>query len=189
MESDQKYFDTQRELLELQTKHSHDEMVEILQKRIKATSDRGELLALREVLALSYNLVGNTKGARQTFELLIDMQDHSALSLSSLASHYLYAEANLQKAFEVIELAEQASNLSGKFQRMVLGQKARIALAADRYDVLNDCLDAIPKVPDLNDAVDVAREKDFFIRADKSRLVPEVVERYQNYINAKPRTG
>jgi hypothetical protein len=157
-------------------------VIERVIERLRVATDNWEIIALKEHLASEYVSDLDLLGARKELEDLILLKSGSAMSYSSLASHYLYAEENFEGALNSILKAEEASVKSGHFKRHVQAQKARIALAMNNYDLLGSTLRRITEIAVEPGQRDVSKERDFFDRADKSRLDQKVVAAFEGYM-------
>src|SRR5262249_30838363 len=111
------------------------------------------------------------------------------LPMITLADQKLYHEERPQAAMPFIERALEAARRSGDFQRQALGTKARIALALERYDVVEGVLKDIMSLKISPDCIDVGREVDFLRRVPPGSIDPEVARQYDEYWRAaQPRT-
>jgi hypothetical protein len=183
MEKDAEVYDrTRKWCFELKQHRPRVDVVEAIRSRLKESVQPTERIALLQELAAEFEAVGKNPEARQILMEVIELEHGSALSFASLASHFLYSESDPDKAFEAILRAEESAKRSGHFRRHVQAQKARISLALNRYDLLGECLRQIPLIVLEPGQRDVRRERDFFDRADKSKIRPDIVKAFQLYL-------
>ena len=176
------YYDVVDWCFELSRRYPRSTTIEMLIKRLRTAGDKWEIAAIKEHLAREYVLDKKTNEARGILEELVAHQSGSEISLASLASHYLYAEENFDKAFEVIQEAEKASIKSGNFRRHIQAQKARIALAQNDYELLSFALKRITEITVEIGQRDVRKERDFYDQADKTKLDRKTVVAFENYL-------
>jgi hypothetical protein len=82
---------------------------------------------------------------------------------------------------EIIDRAIEAAYRSLNFRRAVLGVKARIALAQEKYDVVEDVLRRLLQLtPDMRGA-DITVERDFFDRLPPGVINETVARRFDHY--------
>lgn len=177
------YYDVVDWCLELSRRYPRSTTIEMLIERLRTAVGKWEITAIKEHLAREYVLDNKTNEARRILEELVTDQSGSEISLASLASHYLYAEENFDKAFEVIQEAEKASIESGNFRRHIQAQKARIALAQNDYELLSSILQKITEITIVAGQRDVQKERDFYDQADKTKIDRKAVVAFENYLN------
>ena len=180
-EQDRIYIEAREWCFNLRRTSSPVEAEKAIRKRLEKSSNEIEARALKTELALLLEGQHRLEEAQLLLEQVIISESYSAMSLMGLVSHFLYVRNMPLKAFETIVLAENAARKSGHFLRHVLATKARIALALDRYDIHEQCLREIPTIAMVSGARDVGCERDFFDRADKSRIDPAVVLDFADY--------
>jgi tetratricopeptide (TPR) repeat protein len=176
------YYDAVDWCFELSRQYPRSTTIKMLTERLLTAQDKWEITALKEHLAREYVLDQKTDRARKILEELVLHQSGSEISLAGLASHYLYAEENFDKALETIQEAEKASIKSGNFRRHIQAQKARIALARNDYKLLSSALKKITEISVVPGQRDIRRERDFYDQADKSRLDETIVVTFEKYL-------
>jgi len=141
-----------------------------------------ERRALMQALSWEHRRNGRYQEAEKVLEAEAALDPSDAMPLISLAELALYHQGDPADALSRINRAIALANSSGHFRRHALGVRARIALAMDNYDLLANCLVEIASVKLLSGQRDVGKERDFFDRAEKKRLPPQLVTAFQQYL-------
>ena len=178
----EKYYETSDLCLKISRNNHRKVAIEILEEKIRNAKNHWEIVAIKEHLATEYVLDHRIVDGRRMREELIVLNANSEMSLSGLASHYFYVEENAMKALDILDSAETESFKTGNFRRHIQAQKARIALAISDYSLLSEALEKIVSIFVASGQRDVRKERDFFDPADKAKLDPSLVEKFERYL-------
>jgi len=178
------YWQTAEWCDELRSSYEIDDVVEKIEMRLSQAENSIERKTLQEYLCRSLQEADRYDDALAVMMKLHEAFPTDPLTSLRVAEHYLYGTDSPSKALDWIAKAEQAARQSGNFLRHVLATKARLALRLDNYTMLDDCLRKIASLRLAHDARDIRRERDFFDRADKSRLSLTAIQEYESYLSA-----
>jgi hypothetical protein len=176
------YFEVHKWYQNLRSSDKRGDHTASILKRIDTSENGLELRALNEVLHTEYLFQDRILDAIVLMEQEVRAHPTDSLMAITLAGDYLYHLEDAKTSLIKIETAWQKAKASGDFQRHALNTMARVALALDRYDLLEDCLWQIIQIDVRPHQMDVGRESDFFDNADKSRLPDELILRFQDYL-------
>jgi hypothetical protein len=188
-ENSRTYSSTRRWCFELMKKTGDVEFEKTLTDRLHMAKDKWETIALMEDLASFLEGRLRHQEAQKLLQDVIVLNDTSAIPIINLTCHFLYVQERPDLALHSITNAELEARKSGHFLRHALATKARIALAMDRYDILEECLREIPKIVVKPGIRDVGMERDFFDRADKTRIPHDVTMEFERYWESKNRSS
>lgn len=172
-----------KQCFEMQGQLTPTDFVDKLETLLSSNKDEAANSAIADSLSFAYVRIGKIDEARSLLQRLISQHPEDEMNYSKLASHFFYFEAKAELALTQVEIAEVKSRASGRFRRMILGQKARIALMLERYDLVNYCLAEIPKVLSNAAVPDVGRERDFFDKANPKMIEQEIRKQYLTYLD------
>lgn len=179
----QDYNAASKECLTFREIYGKKELVEVIEQKIVEARNPSQKLAYLEFNANQLTIGGRPNEALDVLRTIAKMNSDSVISQLSIVSHLLFILEQPEKALEELLLAEKLSNETGHFKRHVQAEKARIALALNDYDMLNTAINYISQIVVMPDKRDVGKERDFFDRADKSRLQSETISNFQKYIS------
>ncbi len=157
------------------------DIIPALEDRIRRESHPSRLHALRYFLADAHRDRGNYAASEAVFLSDFDADPENPQPLIFLASQKLYHEEQPEAAMPVIDRAVEVALRSGMFRRDALGVKARIALALDRPDVVEDVLRRIMALTFTRGNPDVATERDFSDRLPPGSIDADVARAYDEY--------
>jgi tetratricopeptide (TPR) repeat protein len=152
--------------------------VPVIEEKIETESNVGRLQVLRFFLASELALHGRLLDAEAVYTRMHEDFPDDPLPLISLASQKLYDQDGLEKALPFVDKAVEVAYRSGNFRRNALGVKARIALALERYDLVEDILRQILSLRTEPGHVDCGVERDFLDRLPVGVIDEEVRRQY-----------
>ncbi len=153
------------------TRPRDKELVRIIERRIEEESHLESLYTLRLFLARELRLKHRHSESRAVYMRLHDDFPDRPQPLISLASQKLCEEDDPEVALGVIDRAIDVAFRSGDFRRYALGEKARIALALKRYDLVEEVMRLILPLKTAPGHFDCGIERDFL-----DRLPPGVID-------------
>jgi tetratricopeptide (TPR) repeat protein len=135
-----------------------------IEARLENEPDAAVRRRLNFDLTTEYEMAGRYDEAERIYLMLFDQCPDEPMPLISLAGQKLYFENDPAAAMEAIDRAIEVAYRSNNFRRLALGVKARIALAREKFDVVEDVLRRLLQLTHDKRGVDIAPERDFFDR-------------------------
>ena len=169
---------------------AHDKTAKAIEDRIQAEPDAPEIDDLFRMLAGEYSALGDYVAAETIERRLADRNPDDPLPLNRLASNKCSLQRQPEQAMELVNRALDIAHRTGEFRRYTLGNKARIALALKRYDIVEGVLKNIMQLKVDIEVPDIGRERDFFDALPPDRIDPEVARQYDQYclaVGLRPR--
>jgi tetratricopeptide (TPR) repeat protein len=111
-----------------------------VEARLENEPDAAVRRRLNFDLTTEYEMAGRYDEAERIYLMLFDQCPDEPMPLISLAGQKLYFENDPAAAMEAIDRAIEVAYRSNNFRRLALGVKARIALAREKFDVVEDVL-------------------------------------------------
>jgi tetratricopeptide (TPR) repeat protein len=161
---------------------SGETFIKEVQERLDRTSDADEKSAYFDCLDEFYVRAWDVEAQRQIKlqRLAFDPDDH--VHWISLAEFERMFE-NFRTSLAAAERAVALTKKQKAFQRLALGTKARTLRDMGRYEELDACLIELVELVPKEEEPDFPPEGDFFRKLDKSKLSPETVKLYQDYLD------
>ncbi len=157
------------------------DIIPFIEDRIRRELHPSRLRVLRYLLADAHRERGNYAAAEAALLSNFDADPENPQPLVFLARQKLYHEEQPEAAMPVIDRAVEVALRFGMFRRDALGVKARIALALDRHDVVEDVLRRIMALTFTRGNPDVGAERGFFDRLPPGSIDAEVARAYDEY--------
>jgi hypothetical protein len=152
-----------------------------IEARLESEADEEICRSLNFELAGIYKMAGRYDDAERIYLMLSDQLPDEPVPLMCLAGQKLYFEDDPAAAMPVIDRAIEAAYRSGNFRRAVLGVKARIALAQEKFNVVEDVLRRLLQLTHDKRGVDIALERDFFDRLPPGAINETVARQFDHY--------
>ena len=152
-----------------------------VEARLQTEVDEEVRHSLNFELAGAYNMTGRYGEAEHIYLMLSDQSPDEPVPLMCLAGQKLYFEEDPAAAMPVIDRAIEAAYRSSNFRRAALGVKARIALALERFDVVEDVLRRLLQLTHDKRGADIAVERDFFDRLPPGAINETVAGQFDDY--------
>jgi tetratricopeptide (TPR) repeat protein len=152
-----------------------------IEARLESEPDQEVRSSLNFELAMAYKMTGRYREAERIYLMLFNQSPDEPMPLISLAGQKLYFEDDPAAAMGVIDRAIEAAYRSANFRRLALGVKARIALAQEKFDVVEDVLRRLLQLTHDKRGVDIAPERDFFDRLPPGAINETVARRFDHY--------
>jgi tetratricopeptide (TPR) repeat protein len=152
-----------------------------IEARLESEEDEEIRSSLNFELAGIYKMAGRYDEAERIYLMLFNQSPDEPMPLISLAGQKLYYEEDPAAAMPVIDRAIEAAYRSNNFRRLALGVKARIALAQEKYDVVEGVLRRLLQLTHDKRGVDIAPERDFFDRLPPGAINETVARRFDHY--------
>jgi tetratricopeptide (TPR) repeat protein len=152
-----------------------------IEARLENEPDAAVRRRLNFELTTEYEMAGRYDEAERIYLMLLDQCPDEPMPLISLAGQKLYSENDPAAAMEVIDRAIEVAYRSNNFRRLALGVKARIALAQEKYDVIEDVLRRLLQLTHDKRGADVSPERDFFDRLPPGAINETVARRFDHY--------
>jgi hypothetical protein len=133
------------------------------------------------MLAGEYSFNQDYPAAEAIQRRLADKHPDDPLPLINLVTYKLYFQEQPEEALQLINRALELAYRSGEFRRQALGDKARIALKLERYDIVESALRKIMQLKVDPEVPDIGRECDFFDRIPPGSIDAEVARQYDEY--------
>jgi tetratricopeptide (TPR) repeat protein len=160
---------------------AHGKIIKTIEDRIRANPDAPEIDDLYRMLASEYSSLGDFAAAERIERRLADKHPDDPLPLNTLASNKCSLQDQPEEAMVLINRALEVARRTGEFRRYTLGNKARIALALERYDIVEAVLREIMQLKIDPEVADIGRERDFFDRVPPGSIDPGVARQYDEY--------
>jgi tetratricopeptide (TPR) repeat protein len=160
---------------------AHHKTIKAIEDRIHAKPDAPEVDDLYRVLASEYSALGNFAAAEMIERRLADKHPDDPLPLNTLASNKCSLQDQPEEAMELVNRALEVAHRTGEFRRYTLGNKARIALALKRYDIVESVLKDIMQLRIDPEVPDIGRERDFFDRLPPYSIDAGIARQYNEY--------
>ena len=137
------------------------------------------LVALQRIPQREITVVSLGTGDERSSAFTMPLADFEAdpenpQPLIFLANQKLYREEQPKAAMAVIDRAVEVALRFGMFRREALGVKARIALALNRHDVVEDMLRQIMALAFTRGNADIGAERDFLDRLPPGSIDADV---------------
>jgi tetratricopeptide (TPR) repeat protein len=155
-----------------------DEEANAVEERLRDEADPDKRYVLRSLLAGALAYAGRIDEAKALYLALHAERPDKPRSLISLAEKLLYAAEQPEMALPVIDQAIEVAFRTGDFRRNALGVKARIALALERYDLVEEVMRRILPLKTARAHVDCGIERDFLDRLPPGAIDEEVRRQY-----------
>ena len=152
-----------------------------VEARLQTETDKEVRRSLNFELAGAYNMAGRYDEAERIYLMLFNQSPDEPVPLISLAGQKLYFEEDPAAAMQVIDRAIEAAYRSFNFRRLALGTKARIALAQEKFSVVEDVLRRLLQLTHDRRGADIALERDFFDRLPPGAINETVARRFDHY--------
>jgi hypothetical protein len=156
-------------------------VIRVIEARLESEPDEEIRSSLNFELAMAYKMTERYGDAERIYQMLFDQCPDEPMPQISLAGQKLYFENGPAAAMRVIDRAIEAAYRSANFRRLALGMKARIALAQDKFDVVEDVLRRLLQLTHDSRGVDIAPERDFFDRLPPGAINKTVALRFDHY--------
>jgi hypothetical protein len=166
---------------EWQQSQPDTDIIPVLEDRIRRETHPSRLHGLRYFLADAHRDRGNYAASEAVFLADFEADPAKPTPLIFLAGQKLYYEKQPEAAMPVIDRAVEVALRSGTFRRHALGVKARIALALDRHDVVEDVLRQIMALAFTRGNADIGAERDFLDRLPPGSIDADVARAYDAY--------
>jgi tetratricopeptide (TPR) repeat protein len=159
----------------------HANVARAVEARLESEADEEIRRSLNFELAGAYNMAGRFDEAERIYLMLFNQSPDEPMPLISLAGQKLYFEEDPAAAMQVIDRAIEAAYRSANFRRLALGTKARIALAQEKFNVVEDVLRRLLQLQNDSRGADIALERDFFDRLPPGAINETVARRFDHY--------
>jgi Protein of unknown function len=166
---------------EWQQSQADTDIIPVLEDRIWRETHPSRLHTLRYFLADAHRDRGNYAASEAVFLADFETDPARPMPLIFLAGQKLYYEEQPEAAMPVIDRAIEVALRSGTFRRHALSVKARIALALDRHDVVEDVLRQIMALAFTRGNADINAERDFLDRLTPGSIDADVARAYDAY--------
>jgi len=166
---------------EWQQSQPDTDIIPVLEDRIRRETHPSRLHTLRYFLADAHRDRANYVASEAVFLADFEADPARPMPLIFLAGQKLYYEEQPEAAMPVIDRAVEVALRSGTFRRHALGVKARIALALDRHDVVEDVLRQIMALAFTRGNADIGAERDFLDRLPPGSIDADVARAYDEY--------
>src|SRR3981189_3208745 len=166
---------------EWQQSQPDTDIIPVLEDRIRRETQPSRLHGLRYFLADANRARGNYAASEAVFLADFEADPDRPMPLIFLAGQKLYYEEQPEAAMPVIDRAVEVALRSGTFRRHALGVKARIALAPDRHDVVEDVLRQLLVLTFTRGNADCGVERDFLDRLPPGSIDGDVARAYDEY--------
>jgi len=156
-----------------------DDIVVSIEARFRAATgqDRYDLAAqLNTFLTIAYR---DEERLQLLNQMMKEFPDDVELPMNK-AEVYLHLSED-SEALKWIDVAIERAKRQRRFQREMLGYKARILLKLGRGDELSDVLESIMAIRLEKGAIDIGRERDFIDRAPPGMIRKDVLDRYNEF--------
>jgi tetratricopeptide (TPR) repeat protein len=163
---------------------AHDKIIKAIEDRIGSNPKADEVDDLYRMLAEEYSFHGNYAAAEAIHRRLADKHPDDPLPLISLASNKLSLQDQPEEAMELINRALEVAYRTGEHRRFALGDKARIALKLQNYNIVEAVLKEIMQLKIDPEVPDIGRERDFFDRLPPGGIDSDVARQYDEYCRA-----
>lgn len=160
---------------------AHGKTIKAIEDRIRAKPDAPEVDHLHRMLAGEYSAYGDFAAAEAIQRRLAEKYPDDPLPLNTVATNKCSFQDQPEEAMELISRALDIAHRTGEHRRYTLGNKARIALALKRYDVVEGVLREIMQLKIDPEVPDIGRERDFFDRLPPGSIDPDVARQYDEY--------
>jgi hypothetical protein len=157
------------------------DIIPALEERIQRETHPSRLHSLRYLLASAYRDRGNYAASEATFLADFDADPEDPQPLIFLASQKLYWEEHPEAAMPIIDRAVEVALRVGMWRRHALGQKARVALALDRPDIVEEVLRQLLALTFTRGNADCDVERDFLDRLSPGSIDADVAKAYDDY--------
>ena len=164
-----------------QQRQPDTDIIPVLEDRIRRETHPSRLHTLRYFLADAHRDRGNYAASEAVFLADFEANPAEPMPLIFLAGQKLYYEEQPEAAMPVIDRAVEVALRSGTFRRHALGVKARIALALDRHDVVEDVLRQLLVLTFTRGNADCGVERDFLDRLPPGSIDGDVARAYDEY--------
>ena len=152
-----------------------------VEARLQTETDEEIRRSLNFELAGAYNMTERYDEAERIYLMLFNQSPDEPVPLMCLAGQKLYFEEDPAAAMPVIDRAIEAAYRSCNFRRATLGVKARIALAQEKFDVVEDVLRQLLQLTHDSRGADISVERDFFDRLPPGAINETVARRFDHY--------
>jgi len=133
------------------------------------------------MLANECSALGDFATTEKIERRLADRNPDDPLPLNAMASNKCSLQDQPEEAMVLINRALEVAQRTGEFRRYTLGNKARVALALERYDIVEAVLREIMQLKIDPEVPDIGRERDFFDRLPLGSIDPGVARQYDEY--------
>jgi hypothetical protein len=155
-----------------------EEEAAAIEERLRGETDPDKRYWLRYWLAGALGWVGRIEEAEALYLALHAERPDKPQNLISLAESFLYAAEWPEMALPVIDQAIEVAFRSGNFRRNALGVKGRIALALNRYDLVEEAMRLIIPLRTARGCCDCGMERDILDRLPPGTIDEEVRREY-----------
>jgi tetratricopeptide (TPR) repeat protein len=152
-----------------------------VEARLQSEPDEEIRRSLNFELAGAYKMTERYDEAERIYLMLFNQSPDEPMPLICLAGQKLYFEEDPEAAMPVIDRAIEAAYRSSNFRRLALGTKARIALAQEKFSVVEDVLRRLLQLTHDKRGADIALERDFFDRLPTGAINETVARRFDHY--------
>jgi hypothetical protein len=157
------------------------EAIHVLKERIDSEPEGAKRRELKFILAQKYKQEDDYATCEAIYIELFETKPDDPIPLIKLAEQKLYFERQPEAAMRIINRAIEVAYGSGNFRRNALGVKARIALAMEDFEIVEDVLTRIMQLGFEYGNIDSGFRRDFFDRLPAGSIDPEVARQYDEH--------
>jgi len=160
-------------------------VVHAIEARLETERDQAVRRQLSIELASEYRQLEKYDDSERLYLKLCDQSPDEPMPLILLAGQKLYDEHDPVSAMTVIDRALVSAFRSGNFRRLALGLKARIALADERFGIIEDVIRQLLQLRNDPRGVDIGIERDFFDRMPPGSIDKALAFEFVQYAESK----
>ncbi|HEX4552746.1 MAG TPA: DUF3658 domain-containing protein [Xanthobacteraceae bacterium] len=157
------------------------DIIHVLEDRIRRETHPSRLHLLRYFLADAHRDRGNYAASEATYLADFEANPDNPQPLIFLSSQKLYYEEQPEAAMPIIDRAVEVALRTGMWRRHALGQKARVALALDRPDIVEEVLRQLLSLTFTPGNADCGVERDFLDRLPPGSIDAGVTQAYDDH--------
>jgi len=161
------------------------DIIPVLQEKLRTEPHSAKIRALRHFLATEYMRGGDYEASVAVHRDDALANPDEPMPLITLASQTWYAVDRPQEAMRIINQAVEVALRAGTFRRYALGEKARIALALEDHQTVEDVLKQIMELTFTRGNADIGAERDFLDNLPPHSIDAAVARQYDAYCRAR----
>jgi hypothetical protein len=157
------------------------DIIPVLEQRIRRETHPSRLHLLRYLLAEAHRDRGNYAASEAVYLADFEADPDNPQPLIFLSSQKLYDEELPEAAMPIVDRAVEVALRVGMWRRHALGQKARVALALERPDIVEEVLRQLLVLTFTRGNADCNVERDFLDRLPPGSIDADVARAYDDY--------
>jgi hypothetical protein len=157
------------------------DIVPVLEEKMRRETHPSRLHTLRYLLAEAHCSRGNYAASEATYLADFAANADNPQPLIFLSIQKLYDEEQPEAALPIIDRAVEVALRVGMWRRHALGEKARIALALDRPDIVEEVLRQLLSLTFTPGNADCGVERDFLDRLPPGSIDAAVAQAYEDH--------